>query len=249
MPATHGPRRPDTPGRDGFLTTRWSVVLAAGRMDEPEAGEALERLAESYWFPLYAYARRRGLDRDGARDLVQGFFARLLERRDLASVAPEKGRFRAFLLVGLRNHLVNERERERAEKRGGGRTPVSIDDADAATRYGLELADELTPERQFEKAWARSVLEEALERLRRDYEARGKGKLFAALKTHLIAGDGPSHAEVAAELGLKEGAVKVAVHRLRKRFGASLRAEIADTVADPEDVEDEIRFLFRALSG
>ncbi|MEM7305533.1 MAG: sigma-70 family RNA polymerase sigma factor [Planctomycetota bacterium] len=246
------PERPGgAPGRR-FLTTRWSVVLRAGGEQAGEVGdtrEALESLAQSYWFPLYGYVRRRGYGEDEARDLTQAFFARLLERRDVASAAPEKGRFRSFLLTSLQHFLVNAEERERALKRGGGRAPLSIDANAADSRYGLEPTDEETPERAFERSWARSVLERTLERLHGEYEARGKEELFAALRPHLVAEDaGQPHAALAAELGLSEGATKVALHRLRSRYRRALRAEVADTVGEASDVEDELRQLFRALS-
>ena len=232
-----------------FLTTRWSLVLRAGGAPSPEASEALEELALRYWFPLYAYARRRGLDDEGARDLVQGFFARLLERRDLEGVSPERGRFRAYLLAGVKHFLVNERERAGTLKRGGDREHLSIDTRDADTRFGLEPTDDATPERHFERAWAHAVLERAMDRLAADYAERGKSALFERLRGLLTEGDDTPYAELAAEHGMTEGAVKVAVHRLRQRFGEKLRAEVADTVPDPADVEDELRQLFGALSG
>ncbi len=232
----------------GFRTTRWSVVLAAGKSTTRESRAALEHLAESYWYPLYSYVRRRGHGEEEARDLTQAFFALLLERDDLAGAAPERGRFRAFLLTALKHFLVNEAERARAVKRGGGRAPVSIEAGDADTRYSLEPADELTPEKQFERAWARSVLDRTLDRLRAEYEGRGKSELFERLKDYLIAGDeGMPYKAVADELGLSEGAIKVAVHRLRVRYRKALRAEILDTVSDPSEVEDEMRQLFEAL--
>lgn len=232
----------------GFHTTRWSVVLAAGRSQTREARAALEHLAESYWYPLYSYVRRRGHGEEEARDLTQGFFVLLFERDDLAAAAPEKGRFRAFLLTALKHFLVNEAERARAIKRGGGRAPVSIEAGGADTRYSLEPADELTPEKQFERAWAHSVLDRTLERLRAEYAGRGKAALFERLRHHLIAAEEATpYKEVADELGLSEGAIKVAVHRLRGRYRKALRAEILDTVADPAEVEDELRQLFEAL--
>ncbi len=233
-----------------FLTTRWSVVLAAGGCGSEDARAALEHLASSYWFPLYAYVRRRGFGEHEARDLTQGFFALLLERDDLASASPDKGRFRAYLLTALKHYLANERERARAAKRGGERPPLSLDAASADTGWALEPRDDETPERAYERAWATAVLERALERLREDYERRGDAALFEALRPILAPGsDGKPYAVIAAELGTTEGALKVAVHRLRRRFGASLRAEIADTVADPAAVDDEVHHLFQALAG
>ena len=236
-----------------FLTTRWSVVIRAGSSEGPgaeDAKEALERLAESYWFPLFAYVRRRGFDEEAARDLTQGFFALLLERKDVASASPERGRFRSFLLTALQHFLVNEAERERALKRGGGIAPLSIDAQQADSRLTMDPADKETPETIFERAWAHSVLERTLERLRVDYEARGKVELFEALKEHLVGtAGGTPYAVLGEELELSEGAVKVAVHRLRTRYRKHLRQEVADTVADPADVEDELRELFRALGS
>ena len=243
-------------GARSFFTTRWSVVLRAGQAgvgegnEERDARDALERLAEGYWLPLFAYVRRRGYDEEAARDLTQAFFARLLERRDVASATPEKGRFRSFLITALKNFLVNQEERERALKRGGGRAPLSIDTEEAVGRLeGLPVDDE-TPERVFERAWARAVLDRTLARLAEQYAERGKTELFEALAEHLVGGsEGTPYAELAAELSLSVGAVKVAVHRLRARYREELRREIADTLADPGDVEDELRLLFEALGS
>ena len=233
-----------------FLTTRWSVVLRASVPEAPEARDALEHLAHAYWYPLYAYVRRRGHREDEARDLTQAFFALLLERGDVSSAAPEKGRFRSFLLTALQRFLAGEAERARALKRGGGRAPLSIDAAQADERYSLDPPDEDTPERRFERAWARSVLERTLERLAADYAERGKSELFEALRGSLTAeSETAPYAELAPRLGLSEGALRVAVHRLRHRYRRHLRLEVADTVADPADVEDELRNLFQALGG
>lgn len=238
-------------GERRFLTTRWSVVLQAGRAGPAEgagaedARAALEHLAQSYWSPLHAYVRRRGYGEEEARDLTQDFFARLLERRDVATVSPERGRFRSFLLTALQRFLINAEERGRAEKRGGGRAPLSLDGADGEA-FAPSHAE--TPERAFERAWAGAVLERTLERLAADYAERRQAPLFEALREHLVAGgEGTPHAELGRRLGLSEGAVKVALHRLRARYRAELRREIADTVADPADVDDELRRLFDAL--
>ena len=236
-------------GPSRFLTTRWSVVAAAGSGEPREAAEALEQLAEAYWYPLYAYARRAGNEPDRARDLVQGLFMLLLERGDLTSVAPDKGRFRAFLLTALRNHELNQLARERALKRGGDRRAISIDAAGADTRYGHEPSHELTPERLFERTWALSVLDRAQARVELRYRESGQSELFERLRPSLGGqAPAPAHAELAADLGMTEGAVKVALHRLRKRFGTELRAEIAETVADPAEVDAEVRHLFEALA-
>jgi RNA polymerase sigma-70 factor (ECF subfamily) len=238
-----------TSGKD-FLTTRWSLVQAAGAGDAPSARDALEELAAAYWYPLYAYARRRGLDPEDACDLTQGFFARVLERRDLARLGPEGGRFRSWLLVSLRNHLAGERERERALKRGGGATSRSIDAAVAEERWRHEPATDETPERAFERAWALAVLARVFAALEAEYEQDDKGALFRSLKPTLTGepGDAPRRA-LAAELELTENALNVAAHRLRERFRRRLRAEVAHTLTDPTEVEGEVRALFEALAG
>lgn len=229
-------------------------MLAAGRSETVESKRALDHLARCYWYPLYAYARRRGVPDQEARDLTQGFFARLIERRDLENLEPGKGRFRSYLLTSLKNFLINEDERSRALKRGGGAQPISLDvpislDAeDGPSRYALEPAHEMTPEKLFERSWARTVLENAVQGLQEDYAAQGKTDLFRVLKPQLVADDDSApQAELAQELGMSPGALKVAVHRLRKRYAERLRSEIADTLSDPGQTEDEIRHLFEAL--
>lgn len=231
-----------------FHTTRWSVVLAAGEASSPESRAALEELAGTYWYPLYAFLRRRGDTDDLARDRVQGFFALLVEKRNLSGADPRLGRFRSYLLTALRNFLANEHHREQALKRGGGQIPVSLDAELPAARYALEPADDADPERLFERSWARSVLERTMERLEADYERRGQARLFRALKPRM-AGEDDARAlgVLAAELSLTEGAIKVAAHRMRQRFGTELRREIAETVSTPEEVEEELRVLFEAL--
>jgi RNA polymerase sigma-70 factor (ECF subfamily) len=227
-----------------FVSTRWSVVLAAGGPRTPQSRAALETLFETYWTPLYAFARRKGLAAEPAQDAVQGFFGHLLEKASLDAADPERGRFRSFLLVSFKNWISNERERERAEKRGGGRRVLSFDEAEAR----LEPAHDATPERQFERDWALRLLERVLERLRAQYAARGQERLFEALKGHLVPGEAGAHDEVARALHLQEGAVRVAAHRLRERYRRLLREEILETVGDPARVEDEIRDLFAALA-
>ncbi|MFN0006626.1 MAG: RNA polymerase sigma factor [Planctomycetota bacterium] len=232
-----------------FLTTRWSVVLAAGRAPSPARQAALEDLARAYWFPLYAFARRRGIASDLAADRAQGFFALLLEREDLARADPARGRFRAFLLTSFQHHLADERERERAQKRGGGREPVSIDAREAEKRLAREPVDADTPESAFERAWVAELLARTLDRLRAEQAKIGRETLFDRLRPSLAAeDDAPRFGTIARELSMTENAVKVAAHRLRKRCGELLRDEIAATVADPGDpaaIEDEIRALFR----
>jgi RNA polymerase sigma factor (sigma-70 family) len=230
-----------------FTTTRWSVVLAAGDAASPECRQALEVLCEGAWYPLYAYARRSGRREEDAKDLVQGFFAVLLARGALGVADPERGRFRDFLLASFRNHMRNEHARASAQKRGGGRKPLSFDRVDPEGRYRLEPAHEDTPERAFLRAWALEVLERALAGLREGYEAKGKSELFAALAPCLTGADDRSHASRAEALGMTEGAVRVAVHRLKQRYRAALREEIAGTLGEDGAIEDEIRALFEAL--
>src|SRR5262249_19335073 len=230
--------RPDACGR--FAATRWTLVRAARDPSAPEAREALASLCAVYWYPLYAFIRRRGHDADEAQDLTQEFFARFLEKDGLASVDEGKGRFRSFLLAACKHFLSNARDRARALKRGGGRAPLSIDAAAAEGRYLGEPGHGETPERLFERRWALALLEQVLGRLRAEHEAAGKGPLFERLKRHLTGDEGGPHARAAAELGMSEGAVKVAVHRLRKRYRELLRDEIAQTLEAPDEVEDEI---------
>jgi len=236
-------------GSDPFLTTRWSLVLAAGGEGEP-AREALGSLVSDAWYPLYLYVRRRGHDAHATEDLVQGFFASLLARRDLEGLDPAKGRFRAFLLAALSNHLAGERARERALKRGGGRVSLGIDFAQADARFLAEPHSAETPERAFERAWATDLLARTLAALRDEWTRDGKGVLFDALRPQLErADDATPYRELARELGSTEGALKVSVHRLRKRWRERLLAEIAGTLADPADIEDELAALFDATGA
>jgi RNA polymerase sigma-70 factor (ECF subfamily) len=235
----------DAGGR--FHTTHWSLVMAAGRADTPSAQDALEALCRSYWYPLYAYVRRRGHGAASAHDLVQGFFARLFEKRDLMDADRARGRFRSFLLASLQHFLANERERERAEKRGGGMTILSLDVESAEGRLAIEPEDARTPEDVFDRNWALVLLDRAMGRVRDDYERAGRGELFARL-SRCLTGDGAvPYRDLASELEMSEAAFKVAVHRARKRFRECLRREIAETLADPGEVEDELGDLFRAL--
>ncbi len=239
---------PPESDRPVFATTRWSVVLAAGESDTDVARDALSRLCESYWYPLYAWLRRRGHDVEEARDLTQGLFAHLLGRGDFRRADPARGRFRSFLLTAARYFVVNRREAERALKRGGGREPLSLDFDAAEGRFRREGVETDSPEKLYEAAWARELLDRVMTRLRRDYEARGKRAVFEALEENLAGEAGErTYAEKASELSMTEGAVKVAVHRMRGRFRTLLRSEIAETLDDPSEVEDEIRALFEAL--
>lgn len=237
-----------TPGREEpFLTTRWSLVLAAGA-EAPESASALAELCETYWYPLYAYVRRRGYSAEDAADLTQSFFARLLEKNAVGVADPKRGRFRAFLLGSLKHFLANEWNRARAQKRGGGQRLLSIDYRAADQRFGDDPQDDLTPESAFERSWALEVLEHALGRLEEHYRTRGKQRLFAELRDTLVAGaEPPSYREVAERLSMTEGAVKVSVHRLRQGFRDALRREIAQTVLGQENLDAELRDLISAL--
>ena len=240
----------DGPSPGHFPTTRWSRVILAGDPDAPLARESLAELCNAYWYPLYAYIRRRGYGPEQARDLTQDFFARVLEKGLLAEADPARGRFRSFLRTVCAHFLANRRDREQARKRGGGRAVLPIDAADAEGRYALELADGLTPERIFDRSWALTLLGRVLDQLGREYDEAGKAATFEALRG-VLAGDpdAPSYAAVAARLGTTEGAARVAAHRLRRRYGELLRQEIAATLAEPAEVDDEIRDLFAALEA
>lgn len=236
-------------GRRDFATTRWSLVLAAGRRSTAGSRRALAALCAAYWGPLYAYVRRRGFPADEAQDLTQEFFARLLEKQVLQHAARDRGRFRAFLLAALKNFISNFRRDARALKRRPHGGVLSLDFAAAEERFSREPLDRLTPEKLFERRWACTLLEQTLGRLQAEYEKAGKGALFERLKPYLAAGPNTvSYAEAAAELGRSEGAVKVAVHRLRSRYRQLLRREVSQTVAGADDVEEELRSLFRALA-
>jgi RNA polymerase sigma-70 factor (ECF subfamily) len=231
----------------GFAPTRWSLIAAAREHDSPEARQALSDLCESYWYPLYAYIRRRGHPAEEAQDLTQEFFARLLARDFLGAADPSKGRFRAFLLACCKHFLANERDRAAAQKRGGGRVPVSLSADEAEERYRREPAHDLTADKLFERRWAVTLIDRALGRLREEYAARGKAEQFDRLRLYLVGDRGTPQERAALELGMSVGAVKVAVHRMRQRYGELLREEIAQTVGGPDEVDDEIRDLFTAL--
>ncbi len=235
-------------GERSFRTTHWSLVLTAGRGDDAEAVAALDKLCRAYWYPLYAFVRRRGYDAETARDLTQGFFEALLTRRQFAVANPARGRFRSFLLHALTHFLANARRDAQRHKRGGGAVIFSLDGLDAETRYRLEPVVESDAERLFARRWAFTLVERALERLRAEHERAGKGRVFAELTAFLPGGE-PRRtlAEAAARLGMSEGAVKVAVHRLRQRFRAVVRDEVADTVDKPEAVDEEMRLVVEAL--
>jgi RNA polymerase sigma factor (sigma-70 family) len=236
---------------DRFLTTQWSVVLAAGGTASAESAAALATLCELYWYPLYAFVRRRGHDPDAAQDLTQAFFTRVIEKAYLRDATPSRGRFRSFLLGSLKHFLANEWDHARAQKRGGGATmvPLDVELGAGETRYRLEPADDETPERLFERQWALALLERVLGRLREECDAAGKRAQLDTLKP-VLTGEptGETYAQLGERLGMSEGAIKVTVHRLRRRLRALLEEEIARTVADPRDVDDEIQHLFEVLS-
>lgn len=225
------------------------MVLTAGRGNNTHARAALEKLCRTYWYPLYAYVRRRGHTPEDAQDFTQEFFARLLERQSLAAADPDRGRFRSFMLAAMNHFLVDEWKRAHAKKRGGGALPLSLDLAAAEERFDLEPVDTAAPDRIFERQWALALLDEVLNRLEAEYAGEGKKELFTALK-QTLAGTRESqpYKELGARLGLSENNVRVAVHRLRKRYRELIRSEIAQTLDGPQDVEDEIRHLFNVLS-
>jgi RNA polymerase sigma-70 factor (ECF subfamily) len=231
-----------------FTTTHWSVVLQAGQTDSQNAPEALGRLCRTYWYPLYAYLRRKGHNADDAQDLTQEFFARLLARNYLSAADRSKGKFRSFLLGAVDHFLAKEWRRAHAQKRGGGQHVLSLDEMDAEKRYLLEPADELTPAKIFDRRWATTLLEEAMAALHHEYMARDQGQLFAKLQV-VLSGDGSavSYSELAGSLQMTEAAFKAAVYRIRKRYGELIRAQIAQTVATPEEIEEELRYLFAVL--
>jgi RNA polymerase sigma-70 factor (ECF subfamily) len=234
---------------DVFATTQWTVVLAAGRRHTPQADGALEELCRTYWFPLYAYVRRRGHAKADAEDLVQAFFARFLEKNYLAGLSAERGRFRAFLLASLKHFLINEWKKSQRLKRGGGEKTLSLDWQTADTKFQVAATAEPSPDKSFDREWALALLAKVIERLQQECAADGKAKLFEQLKVFLTAGKGESaQAEVAKVLGLEEGAVRVAIHRLRKRYRVLLRDEIAQTLTDESQVDEEMRALFGAFA-
>ena len=230
-----------------FATTQWRVVLEASDENDTQARQALETLCNIYWYPLYAYVRHCGDDPDQARDVTQAFFADLLERKGLRGLDPEKGRFRTFLLASVRNFLSHERDRVRAAKRGGGMRTISLDADEAEQHYEQEPAAELTPDQLFERRWGLTVMERAMARLKAQIESGDRPRLFAALRPYLTGGDNAPYGEVAAELSMSVGAVKVAVHRLRQSYGRLLRQEIAETVVDPSEVDHELRYLLTSI--
>jgi RNA polymerase sigma-70 factor (ECF subfamily) len=233
-----------------FATTHWSVVLLAGQEASPDAASALERLCRTYWFPLYAYARRQGYAPPDGEDLTQQFFAGFLEKKYFGLADPDRGRFRSFMLACFKHFLANEYHRGRAAKRGGGARVISWDAADTEERYRLEPSSETTPDRLFDRTWVLTLLGKVMKDIQQEYLHAGKGKVFEALEVFL-SGDKSeaTYAEVGKGVQMSESAVKMAVSRLRQRYGEKLRGEIANTVSGSAGVEEELRHLFSALGG
>ena len=232
----------------GFVTTQWSLVVAAGNDNTSVARDALAALYGVYWYPLYAYVRRRGRTADDARDVVQAFFLSLLERRDFSRLARERGRFRAFLLASMKHYLANDFGRRQALKRGGGATPCALSLDGAEDRYAREPADPMTPEMLYERRWALTVIDQVLLTIRTEWCDQGRERVFEELRDCLLGTRARGgYAETAARLAMSEGAVKTAVHRLRRRFQTELQKRVAETLSEPDDSDDEIRSLIRAL--
>jgi DNA-directed RNA polymerase specialized sigma24 family protein len=231
-----------------FLSTHWSVVLRAGRAGDTDARDALAFLCQRYWYPLYVFVRKKGIGRERAEDVTQGFFARLIEKQALERADPSRGRFRVFLLASLRNYLSNEWDQAHAQKRRADTPHLSLDVEAGETKLRFEPAHELTPERIFERAWAVQLLELVVSRLRKEFTDKGKGAEFDVLQPFLAGRHvDASYEQTAAALGWSLAAVRQAAHRLRKRYRAVLRAEVAATVAGEDEIDDEIRGLFEAL--
>ena len=250
--ATHDSKLERGPARsDRFATTHWSMVVSAGGPRSSEAGRALATLCENYWFPLYAFVRRAGYKAEDAQDLTQEFFVRLLAKNYLAIADRQRGRFRSFLLGAMKHFLANQERCRAAQTRGGHRLMISLDFRSGENRYSqIEPVDNLTPERLYEKRWALTLLDLVLSRLREKFCAAGKSEVFDTLK-QFLAGETakPAYLEVAERLGMTEGAVKVAVHRMRRRYRKLLKEEIAGTTAGPEEMEDELGELLAALGS
>lgn len=231
-----------------FPPTKWSVIQKAAGAPSASARAALEDLCQAYWRPLYAFLRRSGHDPEEAKDLVQGYLSRLLERGDLGNIGPERGRFRSYLLSGLRNFLVSKVRHDAAQKRGGSQPTFSLDAGELETTLAHDVADMQTPDLAYDRQWAETILERALEALKQEHVSRGKGPLFEVLKTVLTAESVEDYASLSDGLGMTPGAVAVAVHRLRLRLRALVRAEVAQSVGSEVELEEEMRSLFAVLS-
>jgi RNA polymerase sigma factor (sigma-70 family) len=237
------------PGKDRFTTTRWSIVLSAGHSSSPKYQEALAALCGTYWYPLYAFLRRQGHDAHAAEDFVQAFFARMLEKHDFRLADPSRGKFRSFLLTSLKNFVANEFDRANAQKRGGGQPVLSLDVELGEELYVREPADTATPETLFERAWAMTVLDRAMAQLDAAVSKTGEQNQFQLLKQFLTGDTATlSYKDAGAQLGMSEGAVKVAVHRLRRRFREALKDEVAQTVGDERQVDEEIQYLIASFA-
>lgn len=232
--------------RGGFETTKWTLVEAAGHATDKRARMAVEELCKTYWYPLYAHVRRRGYSREDAEDLTQAFFAKFLEQNYLEGLTPERGRFRAFMLASLKNFLANQWDKSQSQKRGGGLEFLSLDWQDADTRYGVDPVDQLSPDKLFDRVWAVTLLSRVIEKLTQLYHGSPS---FEHLKSCLTVDRGSiDYAKVADQLGMSEGTVRVAAHRLRRQYRELLRTEIQETLVDTALVEDELNALFRAFS-
>ncbi len=240
---------PGAVGQSLFATTQWSVVLAAASQESPEGSAALEELCRTYWYPIYVFIRRQGYEVADAQDLTQGFFAHIVSRSFLKRADPKKGRFRSFVLGALKYFLADELAKLQAQKRGGGRAPVFLDAQAAESRYRLEPVDRMDAEKHFERRWATALLDRVLERLDQEFSNTKRKRVFDELRVFLLGEKGsPTYAQVGAALQMTEGAVKVAVHRLRERYRELFREEVAHTLEDPGEINDEIRHLFSVLS-
>jgi RNA polymerase sigma-70 factor (ECF subfamily) len=247
---TTDPKTTSSNGRahDYFVTTRWTVVLSAGRKSSPQSDLALSELCQTYWYPLYSFVRRQGRTREDAEDLTQAFFARLLERNYLDGLSHERGRFRAFLLACLKHFLANEADKAGRQKRGGHITHLSLNWESADERYQLDPPDLKSPDADFDRQWALALLERVVQRLQAEMEETGKGRFFEKAKSLLMLdGAAAQHSDLAGELGMEEGAFRVAVHRLRKRYRDLLRDEISQTLCDRTMLDEELRALQSAL--
>lgn len=231
-----------------FATTHWTLVIAAGHAASPDAERALAELCETYWFPVYAFIRRGGRNPDDAKDLTQSFFTRVLEKHYFAEARQDRGKFRSFLLTAVTHFLANEHDWHSAKKRGGGQHLLPLQFDDGEQTFLREPVDTITPERLYERRWSLAVIDAAMQRLRKEYEQSDRAELFGRLQPYLTGEEPASYAELAGELSSTEGALRVAVHRLRRQFASSLRAVVAETVQRPDDVEGELRHLLKAVS-
>lgn len=251
MQDQEGPRRPQAPPRASFATTRWSIVLRAGRLaDSHDTRQALNDLIECYWYPLYAFCRRQGNNDHDAMDLTQGFFTHLLGSEALESVSPEKGRFRSFLLASFKNYMANQRRAASTIRRGGAAIMLSLTAADFQERYDREPVNLETPELLYDRSWVQTLLHRVRVRLAEEYHHAGKSELYALLEPHLThsGDDAIPRAEIGHRLNLSPAAVSMSIHRMRRTYGELLRQEVAATLDDPGDVEDELRTLMALVS-